>query len=132
MNRIVLTFLSLRFHQRQLLEETQGGSPSPPRPTQLDVEKHSPLHTVPQGGAREVKKIPAASPAAALSDQETGKRAALSLYYYYLKCSALMIKTIRVNISIDSKNIVECSQCSAFLIIALCVCLLLPPFLQSL
>uniref|UniRef100_A0A672GUX4 Centrosomal protein of 97 kDa n=1 Tax=Salarias fasciatus TaxID=181472 RepID=A0A672GUX4_SALFA len=30
-----------RFHQRQLLEESRGGSPSPPRPTQLDVEKHT-------------------------------------------------------------------------------------------
>ncbi|KAK2839950.1 hypothetical protein Q5P01_013690 [Channa striata] len=45
-----------RFHQRQLLEETRGSCPSPPRPTQLDVETHSPSHVVPQGGAREVKK----------------------------------------------------------------------------
>uniref|UniRef100_A0A3B4ZKH5 Centrosomal protein of 97 kDa n=1 Tax=Stegastes partitus TaxID=144197 RepID=A0A3B4ZKH5_9TELE len=42
-----------RFHQRQLLEETRGGCPSLPRPTQLDVEKHSPSHAAPQGGARE-------------------------------------------------------------------------------
>uniref|UniRef100_G3NFZ4 Centrosomal protein of 97 kDa n=1 Tax=Gasterosteus aculeatus TaxID=69293 RepID=G3NFZ4_GASAC len=42
-----------RFHQRQLLEETREGCPSPPRPTQLDVERHSPSHPVPQGGARE-------------------------------------------------------------------------------
>uniref|UniRef100_A0A669C309 Centrosomal protein of 97 kDa n=1 Tax=Oreochromis niloticus TaxID=8128 RepID=A0A669C309_ORENI len=34
-----------RFHQRQLLEETRGGCCSPPRPTQLDVESHSPSHT---------------------------------------------------------------------------------------
>ncbi|KAM3862477.1 centrosomal protein of 97 kDa-like [Diretmus argenteus] len=54
-----------RFHQRQLLQQTQGGCPSPPRPTQLDVEKHSPQHTVPEGGVREVKKVtaPAAAPA---------------------------------------------------------------------
>uniref|UniRef100_A0AAQ5ZNB0 Centrosomal protein of 97 kDa n=1 Tax=Amphiprion ocellaris TaxID=80972 RepID=A0AAQ5ZNB0_AMPOC len=38
-----------RFHQRQLLEETRGGCPSPPRPTQLDVEKLSPSHAAPQG-----------------------------------------------------------------------------------
>ncbi|KAA8588013.1 hypothetical protein FQN60_001207 [Etheostoma spectabile] len=50
-----------RFHQRQLLEETRGGCPSPPRPTQLDVERHSPSHSVLQGGAREVKQ-PAAAP----------------------------------------------------------------------
>ncbi|KAM7380417.1 hypothetical protein PAMP_003718 [Pampus punctatissimus] len=59
-----------RFHQRQLLEERRG-CPSPPRPTQLDVEKHSPSRTVPQGGAREVKKITAASPAAVPSAWET-------------------------------------------------------------
>lgn len=74
----VLTFLSLRFHQRQLLEETRAGCPSPPRPTQLDVEKHSPSHSVPQGGAREVNQITAASPAAVPSARETGKTAALS------------------------------------------------------
>uniref|UniRef100_A0A8C7DWC2 Centrosomal protein of 97 kDa n=1 Tax=Oncorhynchus kisutch TaxID=8019 RepID=A0A8C7DWC2_ONCKI len=33
-----------RFHQRQLLQQTQGGFPSPPRPTQLDVETQSPRH----------------------------------------------------------------------------------------
>ncbi|KAI3356345.1 hypothetical protein L3Q82_017575, partial [Scortum barcoo] len=58
-----------RFHQRQLLEETRGGCPSPPRPTQLDVERHSPSHEVPQGGVREVKKTSA--PAAAPSVRET-------------------------------------------------------------
>ncbi|KAL3969804.1 WNK lysine deficient protein kinase [Sarotherodon galilaeus] len=52
-----------RFHQRQLLEETRGGCCSPPRPTQLDVESHSPSHTVPQGGARELKKITVPGPA---------------------------------------------------------------------
>ncbi|XP_051260627.1 centrosomal protein of 97 kDa [Dicentrarchus labrax] len=60
-----------RFHQRQLLEETQGDCPSPPRPTQLDVESHSPSHAVPQGGAKEEKKISAPAPAAAPSAQET-------------------------------------------------------------
>lgn len=58
-----------RFHQRQLLEETLGGFPSPPRPTQLDVEGHSPSHTVPLGGAPEVK-IAAPGPAANPSVQE--------------------------------------------------------------
>lgn len=75
-----LTLLSLRFHQRQLLEETRGGCPSPPRPTQLDVERHSPLHAVPQGGAREAKKVSAPAPAASPSVREMGKKAALSLY----------------------------------------------------
>ncbi|XP_029314391.1 centrosomal protein of 97 kDa [Cottoperca gobio] len=60
-----------RFHQRQLLEENHGGCPSPPRPTQLDVESHSPSHPVPHGGAREVKQINAPAPAAAPSVRET-------------------------------------------------------------
>ncbi|XP_022058442.1 centrosomal protein of 97 kDa [Acanthochromis polyacanthus] len=58
-----------RFHQRQLLEETRGGCPSPPRPTQLDVEKLSPSHAAPQGGAREVETV--TGPAAAPSGPET-------------------------------------------------------------
>uniref|UniRef100_A0A3B3BTL5 Centrosomal protein of 97 kDa n=1 Tax=Oryzias melastigma TaxID=30732 RepID=A0A3B3BTL5_ORYME len=45
-----------RFHQRQLLEETRGGCLSPPRPTQLDVERHSPSH--PLGGDQEEKEEP--------------------------------------------------------------------------
>lgn len=72
-------FFWSRFHQRQLLEETRGGCPSPPRPTQLDVERHSPSHEAPQGGAREPRKIVPPAPAAAPSVQETGKEAALSL-----------------------------------------------------
>lgn len=72
-----LTFLSLRLHQRQLLEETRGGCPSPPRPTQLDVKSHSPSHAVPQG---EVKKISSPAPAAAPSVRQTGMRAALPLH----------------------------------------------------
>ncbi|XP_027146912.1 centrosomal protein of 97 kDa isoform X2 [Larimichthys crocea] len=60
-----------RFHQRQLLEETGGGCPSPPRPTQLDVESHSPSHAAPQGGVREVKKISAPAPVAAPSVRDT-------------------------------------------------------------
>ncbi|XP_068561056.1 centrosomal protein of 97 kDa [Cebidichthys violaceus] len=61
-----------RFHQRQLLEETREGCPSPPRPTQLDVERHSPSHPVPRGGgAGEVKQISAPTPAAAPSVRET-------------------------------------------------------------
>ncbi|MED6233812.1 hypothetical protein ATANTOWER_016991 [Ataeniobius toweri] len=59
-----------RFHQRQLLEETHGGCPSPPRPTRLDVESHSPSHGAPQSGAPEVKEIPTPVPTAALSVQE--------------------------------------------------------------
>ncbi|XP_070694113.1 centrosomal protein of 97 kDa [Pempheris klunzingeri] len=59
-----------RFHQRQLLEESHGGCPSPPRPTQLDVERHSPSHAVPQGGARELKRISAPLPATAPSVRE--------------------------------------------------------------
>ncbi|CAG5865737.1 unnamed protein product [Menidia menidia] len=60
-----------RFHQRQLLEETQGGCSSLPRPTQLDVEKHSPSRAVPQGGAEEGNKITPPGPSAAPSVQET-------------------------------------------------------------
>ncbi|KAK5860802.1 hypothetical protein PBY51_022258 [Eleginops maclovinus] len=60
-----------RFHQRQLMEETRGGCSSLPRPTQLDVERHSPSHPIPQGGAREVKQIDAPEPAAAPSVSET-------------------------------------------------------------
>nr|XP_020465178.1 centrosomal protein of 97 kDa [Monopterus albus] len=59
-----------RFHQRQLLEETRGGCSIPPRPTQLDVEMHSPSHAAPQWGAREVKNT-ALPPAAVPSVQET-------------------------------------------------------------
>lgn len=61
-----------RFHQKQLLEETLGGCPSPPRPTRLDVETHSSPHGVPQGEAREMNKNPA--PATIPSAQETGRR----------------------------------------------------------
>ncbi|CAN9497619.1 unnamed protein product [Ophioblennius macclurei] len=55
-----------RFHQKQLLEETRGGCPSPPRPTQLDVEKRSPSHSIP-----EAAKIPPPGPAAAPPLRET-------------------------------------------------------------
>ncbi|XP_034042278.1 centrosomal protein of 97 kDa isoform X2 [Thalassophryne amazonica] len=48
-----------RFHQRQLLEETQGGCSSPPRPTQLNVKKHSPPHLGPQGAAGQGRKTSA-------------------------------------------------------------------------
>ena len=71
---IALIFWSLRFHQKQLLEETRGGCPSPPRPTQLDVERHSPSHPVQQGGAREVQQVITPAPAAAPSVRETGKK----------------------------------------------------------
>nr|XP_046259538.1 centrosomal protein of 97 kDa [Scatophagus argus] len=61
-----------RFHQRQLLEETRGGCFSPPRPTQLNVETHSsPSHAVPQGGARDTKKVSSPATAAAPSIRET-------------------------------------------------------------
>ncbi|XP_074550582.1 centrosomal protein of 97 kDa [Halichoeres trimaculatus] len=60
-----------RFHQRQLLEETRGGCPSPPRPTQLDVERHSPSHETPQGGARELRTNSSPAPTAAPSVRET-------------------------------------------------------------
>ncbi|XP_032423212.1 centrosomal protein of 97 kDa [Xiphophorus hellerii] len=59
-----------RFHQRQLLEETRGDCPSPPRPTQLDVESHSPSHAASQSGDQEMKKIPTPPLAAAPSVQE--------------------------------------------------------------
>ncbi|XP_028291899.1 centrosomal protein of 97 kDa [Gouania willdenowi] len=56
-----------RFHQRQLLEESTGECLSPARPTQLDVERHSPSHAAPQGGRGEgdVKRILPSIPAAA-------------------------------------------------------------------
>ncbi|XP_018557872.1 LOW QUALITY PROTEIN: centrosomal protein of 97 kDa [Lates calcarifer] len=60
-----------RFHQRQLLEETRGGCPSPPRPTQLDVEKHSPSDAAPQGEGREAKRNTVPGPAAAPLVPET-------------------------------------------------------------
>ncbi|XP_028991816.1 centrosomal protein of 97 kDa [Betta splendens] len=60
-----------RLHQRQLLEETREGCPSLPRPTQLNVEIHSPSHATPQGGAREVKNKSSSAPAAAQSIRES-------------------------------------------------------------
>lgn len=62
------------------MEETRGGCSSLPRPTQLDVEMHSPSHPVPQGGAREVKQIDAPAPAAAPSVLETGERAYVAVF----------------------------------------------------
>ncbi|XP_061580569.1 centrosomal protein of 97 kDa [Cololabis saira] len=59
-----------RFHQMQLLEESQGGCPSPPRPTQLDVETHCPSHAAPQGGAQEMNNITTSGPDAVPSGQE--------------------------------------------------------------
>lgn len=59
-----------RFHQKQLLEESRGGCPSPPRPTQLDVEKHSPSHVASPEGAREMQKTTAPASAAAQSAQD--------------------------------------------------------------
>ncbi|XP_055006090.1 centrosomal protein of 97 kDa isoform X2 [Boleophthalmus pectinirostris] len=41
-----------RLHQKQLLEESRVGCPSPPRPTQLDVDKHS--TSLSQEGTREL------------------------------------------------------------------------------
>ncbi|XP_014900977.1 centrosomal protein of 97 kDa isoform X2 [Poecilia latipinna] len=59
-----------RFHQRQLLEETRGDCPSPPRPTQLDIESHSPSHAASQSGDEVMKNIPTPALAAAPSVQE--------------------------------------------------------------
>lgn len=44
-----------RFHQRQLQQQVQGGSPTPPRPTQLDVETHG-LRHVPGPSQDEVRE----------------------------------------------------------------------------
>ncbi|XP_060944510.1 centrosomal protein of 97 kDa [Limanda limanda] len=60
-----------RFHQKQLLEETQGSGDSPPRPTHLDVEMHRPQVAAPQEGAREAKKNTAAGPDVAPSVSES-------------------------------------------------------------
>ncbi|XP_061647909.1 centrosomal protein of 97 kDa isoform X2 [Phyllopteryx taeniolatus] len=61
-----------RFHQMQLLEETRGECPSPPRPTQLAVETTDALHTSLQGNAAEVKKM-TTPPPGVLSDPERGR-----------------------------------------------------------
>ncbi|KAM9343863.1 centrosomal protein of 97 kDa [Pholidichthys leucotaenia] len=53
-----------RFHQRQLLEESRGSCPSPPRPTQLDVERHSPSHALPEEEAPMMKSAASPGPAA--------------------------------------------------------------------
>ncbi|XP_068602420.1 centrosomal protein of 97 kDa [Brachionichthys hirsutus] len=65
-----------RFHQRQLLEETRGGPPPlpppPPRPTQLDVETHSPSsHAVQRGGSKDARETSGPALAAAPSAHET-------------------------------------------------------------
>ncbi|CAL1582090.1 unnamed protein product [Knipowitschia caucasica] len=46
-----------RMHQKQLLEESAVGCPSPPRPTQLDVERHSAAHAT-QEGPRDLHTTP--------------------------------------------------------------------------
>ncbi|KAG9349630.1 hypothetical protein JZ751_028078 [Albula glossodonta] len=48
-----------RLHQRQLLQQSRRESPSPPCPTQLDVEQHRPCHALP-GGARDRPATPEA------------------------------------------------------------------------
>ncbi|XP_061696575.1 centrosomal protein of 97 kDa [Syngnathoides biaculeatus] len=59
-----------RFHQMQLLEETRGECPSPPRPTQLAVETRDTLRTSLQGNAAEVKKMTSPTPPASILDPE--------------------------------------------------------------
>lgn len=61
-----------RFHQKQLLEEGQVGCHSPPRPTQLDVEKHSasPAPAPSPEGARELKKTSTSATAKLSQDTE--------------------------------------------------------------
>ncbi|KAJ8350361.1 hypothetical protein SKAU_G00254910 [Synaphobranchus kaupii] len=54
-----------RLHQRQLLQQTRRDSPSPPRPTQLDVDQRRPCHALPGG----VKDRPATPEAPALINQ---------------------------------------------------------------
>ncbi|KAG7467044.1 hypothetical protein MATL_G00149150 [Megalops atlanticus] len=56
-----------RLHQRQLLQQTRRESPSPPRPTQLDVEQHRPSQTL-LGGARDRPATPEAPALAKLTD----------------------------------------------------------------
>ncbi|KAJ3591996.1 hypothetical protein NHX12_007126, partial [Muraenolepis orangiensis] len=51
-----------RLHQRQLLQQTQGGCPSPPRPTHLDVETLSPQRTPPVMENRYTPAAPGAVP----------------------------------------------------------------------
>lgn len=81
-----LIFLYPRLHQRQLLEETRGGCPSPPRPTQLDVKSHSPSHAAQLEEARDVKKMSPPASAAVPAVQETGMEGdgALSIVYLFL------------------------------------------------
>ncbi|XP_077435467.1 centrosomal protein of 97 kDa [Vanacampus margaritifer] len=73
-----------RFHQMQLLEETRGECPSPPRPTQLAVETTDTLRTSPQGNTVEAMKItPPPPPAAVLSDREQGRAVQFNTWMSY-------------------------------------------------
>lgn len=65
-----------RLHQKQLQQQTQDGSPCPTRPTQLDVEAHSPLSAYPPGGAREADRTstPPTAPPAPSGRQTTTER----------------------------------------------------------
>ncbi|KAM3607043.1 uncharacterized protein V6R79_001044 [Siganus canaliculatus] len=74
-----------RFHQKQLLEETRGGCPSPPRPNHLDVESSSPSHTVPQGGARDVKKM---SPPTTTAAQSAGDSEPVMQFNTWVSCDS--------------------------------------------
>ncbi|XP_061735221.1 centrosomal protein of 97 kDa [Nerophis ophidion] len=69
-----------RFHQMQLLEETRGECPSPPRPTQLAVEKTRPLHTSPHRGAIDRRNMSTPSPAAVQLDQEKAPEVLLNTW----------------------------------------------------
>ncbi|XP_019750006.1 centrosomal protein of 97 kDa [Hippocampus comes] len=65
-----------RLHQMQLLEETRGDCPSPPRPTELAVERADTLPTSPQGNTIEAKSITTTlppPPVAVLCDLERGR-----------------------------------------------------------
>ncbi|XP_077392631.1 centrosomal protein of 97 kDa [Festucalex cinctus] len=74
-----------RFHQMQLLEETRGECPSPPRPTQLAVET-----TSPRGNTVEATKVTPAPPAAVLTDREKGRAVQLNTWMSYDSSTALL------------------------------------------
>lgn len=69
---MIFSVLNFRFHQKQLLEQAQAICPSPPRPTHLNVEKHSPSDVTQKEESRECDT--ASGPAAAPSVPETGTR----------------------------------------------------------
>ncbi|XP_057709483.1 centrosomal protein of 97 kDa isoform X2 [Corythoichthys intestinalis] len=72
-----------RFHQRQLLEETQAECPSPRRPTELAVERVDTSHFLSQGDTLEAKKMISTPPSAVPSDLERGRAVQFNTWVSY-------------------------------------------------